>query len=191
MVYIAGVDEAGRGPLVGDVVAAAVILNPDNIPEGLDDSKKLTEKKRELLFDEIITKATAYCIAKATPEEIDELNILHATMLAMKRAVEGLAIKPHKVEVDGNRCPNINIPCEAIVKGDGKVVAISAASILAKVTRDRDMVMLDKAFPEYGFAKHKGYPTKLHMEALSQHGATSHHRKSFRPVRVAIENDTF
>lgn len=185
--HIAGVDEAGRGPLVGDVVAAAVILNPNDIPVGLNDSKKLTEKKRELLFDEIINKAVAYCIAKVTPDEIDELNILHATMLAMKRAVEGLAVTPNKVEVDGNRCPDIAMPCEAIVKGDGKVAAISAASILAKVTRDRDMVLLDKAFPEYGFAKHKGYPTKVHIEALAKHGGTPYHRKSFKPVRDVLK----
>lgn len=188
---IAGVDEAGRGPLAGDVVAAAVILNPEDIPKGLNDSKKLTEKKRELLFDEIINKAVAYCIAKASPNEIDDINILHATMLAMKRAVEGLAIAPNKVEVDGNRCPNIAIPCEAIVKGDGKVAAISAASILAKVARDREMLELDKIFPEYGFAKHKGYSTKAHIEALSKHGATPYHRKSFKPVQEAMEKDTF
>lgn len=184
--HIAGVDEAGRGPLAGDVVAAAVILKPSHGIVGLNDSKKLTEKKREALFDEIITAVEAYCIARASVQEIDELNILHATMLAMKRAVEGLNAPVDHVMVDGNRCPDIEISCEAIVKGDSKVEAISAASILAKVTRDRDMLALDKQWPEYGFAKHKGYPTALHMEKLKAHGATEHHRTSFKPVKDVL-----
>lgn len=184
--WIAGVDEAGRGPLAGDVVAAAVILKPSHGIVGLNDSKKLTEKKRETLFDEITSRAQAYCVARASVQEIDELNILHATMLAMKRAVEGLNAPIDHVMVDGNRCPDIEVSCEAIVKGDSKVEAISAASILAKVTRDRDMLALDKQFPEYGFAKHKGYPTALHMEKLKVHGATEHHRKSFKPVKEVL-----
>ncbi|MEQ5221526.1 ribonuclease HII [Providencia alcalifaciens] len=184
---IAGVDEVGRGPLVGAVVTAAVILDPNNPIEGLADSKKLSEKKREKLFDEIKEKALCWCIGRAEPEEIDQLNILHATMLAMQRAVEGLSIKPEFVLVDGNRCPKLDIPSQAVVKGDSLVQEISAASILAKVVRDREMVELDKAFPEYGFVKHKGYPTAYHLEKLAEFGATEFHRKSFAPVRRALD----
>lgn len=184
---IAGVDEVGRGPLVGAVVTAAVILDPNNPIEGLADSKKLSEKKREKLFDEIKEKALCWCIGRAEPEEIDQLNILHATMLAMQRAVEGLLIKPEFVLVDGNRCPKLDMPSQAVVKGDNLVQEISAASILAKVVRDREMVELDKAFPEYGFAKHKGYPTAYHLEKLAEFGATEFHRKSFAPVRRALD----
>lgn len=185
---IAGVDEVGRGPLVGAVVTAAVILDPNNPIAGLADSKKLSEKKREKLFDEIKEKALCWCIGRAEPEEIDKINILHATMLAMQRAVAGLSIVPEFVLIDGNRCPELPIPSQAVVKGDSLVQEISAASILAKVVRDREMVELDKAFPEYGFAKHKGYPTAYHLEKLAQYGATEFHRKSFAPVRRALDS---
>lgn len=184
---IAGVDEVGRGPLVGAVVTAAVILNPTKPIIGLTDSKKLTEKKREKLFVEIQEKALCWCIGRAEPEEIDELNILHATMLAMQRAVAGLSMTPDFVLVDGNRCPTLSMPSQAVVKGDSLVQEISAASILAKVVRDCEMVELDIAYPEYGFAKHKGYPTAYHLEKLAQFGATKFHRKSFAPVRRALE----
>lgn len=184
---IAGVDEVGRGPLVGAVVTAAVILDPKNPIIGLTDSKKLTEKKREKLFVEIQEKALCWCIGRAEPEEIDEINILHATMLAMQRAVAGLSITPDFVLIDGNRCPILSMPSQSVVKGDSLVQEISAASILAKVVRDREMVELDKAYPEYGFAKHKGYPTPYHLEKLAQFGATEFHRKSFAPVRRALE----
>nr|WP_308227114.1 ribonuclease HII [Providencia vermicola] len=184
---IAGVDEVGRGPLVGAVVTAAVILDPTKPIIGLTDSKKLTEKKREKLFVEIQEKALCWCIGRAEPEEIDELNILHATMLAMQRAVAGLSMTPDFVLVDGNRCPTLSMPSQAVVKGDSLVQEISAASILAKVVRDREMVELDIAYPEYGFAKHKGYPTAYHLEKLAQFGATKFHRKSFAPVRRALE----
>lgn len=184
---IAGVDEAGRGPLVGNVVAAAVILDPENPIEGLADSKKLSEKKRERLFDEIQLKAKAFCIALATPAEIDEINILHASMLAMQRAVEGLKIQPNHVLVDGNRLPKWSYSAEAIVKGDAKEPAIGAASILAKVARDREMVALNDLHPGYGFAKHKGYPTKAHMEALAALGPLPEHRRSFGPVKVLCD----
>nr|WP_283126008.1 MULTISPECIES: ribonuclease HII [Providencia] len=183
---IAGVDEVGRGPLVGAVVTAAVILDPNKPIIGLADSKKLTEKKREQLFIEIQEKALCWCIGRAEPEEIDEINILHATMLAMQRAVAGLSITPDFVLVDGNRCPKLSMPSQAVVKGDSLVKEISAASILAKVVRDREMVALDKTYPEYGFAKHKGYPTAYHLEKLAQHGATKFHRTSFAPVRRAL-----
>ncbi|EPL6456065.1 MULTISPECIES: ribonuclease HII [Providencia] len=185
---IAGVDEVGRGPLVGAVVTAAVILDPNNPIAGLADSKKLSEKKREKLFDEIKEKALCWCIGRAEPEEIDKINILHATMLAMQRAVAGLSIVPEFVLIDGNRCPELPMPSQAVVKGDSLVQEISAASILAKVVRDREMVELDKAFPEYGFAKHKGYPTAYHLEKLAQYGATEFHRKSFAPVRRALDS---
>ncbi|MCF2859442.1 ribonuclease HII [Pseudoalteromonas sp. SMS1] len=181
--YIAGVDEVGRGPLVGDVVTAAVILDPNKPIEGLTDSKKLSEKKRNALAQEIKDKALCYCIARASVEEIDELNILHATMLAMKRAVEGLEVPAEFVFIDGNRLPQINVPAQAVVKGDSLVPEISAASILAKVTRDNEMIELDAKFPEFGFAGHKGYPTKAHFEALATHGITPYHRKSFKPVQ--------
>ena len=179
---IAGVDEVGRGPLVGAVVTAAVILDPQKPIIGLTDSKKLSEKKRLALAEEIKEKALCWSLGRAEPEEIDSLNILHATMLAMQRAVEGLSITPDFVLVDGNRVPNLSMPAQAVVKGDALVQEISAASILAKVTRDLEMAELDKQFPEYGFAKHKGYPTALHVEKLSQYGATPFHRKSFAPV---------
>ena len=180
---IAGVDEVGRGPLCGDVVTAAVILDPNNPIVGLTDSKKLSEKKREALFDVIKQNALAWCVARASVDEIDELNILHATMLAMQRAVSGLNIKPNYVLVDGNRCPNFGIRTQAVVKGDLLVAEISAASILAKVTRDREMVELDKLYPQYGLAKHKGYPTKDHLNAIEQHGVNHLYRKSFAPIK--------
>ena len=183
---IAGVDEVGRGPLVGDVVTAAVILDPANPISGLTDSKKLSDKKRELLFVEIQEKALSFAIGRATPTEIDELNILHATMLAMQRAVAGLTIQPEFVFIDGNRCPQLNMPSEAIVKGDLRVAEISAASILAKVTRDREMVALDERYPEFGFAKHKGYPTKAHFAAIEQFGVIDEYRKSFKPVKKVL-----
>lgn len=183
----AGCDEVGRGPLAGDVVAAAVILDPRNPIMGLDDSKKLTEKKRELLFDEIQAKAKSWCIARASVAEIDSLNILQASLLAMTRAVQGLAIEPEHVLVDGNKLPKWKYTAEAVVKGDSRVAAISAASILAKVTRDREMVSLDKVYPGYGFADHKGYPTKVHMDALERLGVTPIHRRSYAPVRAKIE----
>ncbi|WP_078084813.1 ribonuclease HII [Microbulbifer mangrovi] len=184
---LAGVDEVGRGPLAGDVVAAAVILDPQNPVAGLADSKKLSEKKREALFDEIREKALAFAVARATVAEIDQLNILHASMLAMKRAVEQLSVQPEYVLVDGNRKPQWHYECDTVVKGDDRVAAIAAASILAKVTRDREMVVLDQQYPEYGLAGHKGYPTKAHMEALARLGATPVHRKSFAPVRRQLE----
>ena len=183
---IAGVDEVGRGPLVGDVVTAAVILDADNPIVGLTDSKKLSDKKREQLFAEIQEKALCFAIGRSTPEEIDQLNILHATMLAMQRAVANLTVQPEFVFIDGNRCPQLNMPCEAIVKGDLRVAEISAASILAKVTRDQDMLALDKRYPEYGFAKHKGYPTKAHFAALEKLGVIPEYRKSFKPVKKAL-----
>jgi len=189
---IAGVDEVGRGPLVGDVVTAAVILDPDNPIEGLKDSKKLSEKKRPLLAEEIKKKAIAWAIGRATPEEIDTLNILHATMLAMQRAVQSLNVTPDFVLVDGNRCPtflseNGSIETQAVVKGDDRVAEISAASILAKVARDEEMVELDKIYPEYGFAQHKGYPTKVHLEKIIEHGVLDCYRASFKPVAKVIQ----
>lgn len=183
---IAGVDEVGRGPLVGAVVTAAVILDPNNPIEGLADSKKLSEKKRLLLAEEIKAKALCWSLGRAEPEEIDQLNILHATMLAMQRAVAGLNIQPDFVLVDGNRIPTLPMPAQAVIKGDSLVAEISAASILAKVARDQEMDELDKQYPEYGFAKHKGYPTKLHFEKLAQFGATPFHRKSFAPVKKIL-----
>ncbi|MGJ8648036.1 MAG: ribonuclease HII [Marinomonas colpomeniae] len=185
---IAGTDEAGRGPLAGEVVAAAVILDPKKPIEGLADSKKLSEKKREALFVEIKEKSLAYGIASATIEEIDEINILHASMLAMSRAVALLPVVPEHVLVDGNRLP-LDLPCsaEAVIKGDARQAAISAASILAKVTRDRDIVKAAKIYPEYGFEKHKGYPTALHLEAIRLHGITPIHRRSFGPVKRILE----
>ena len=185
--YIAGVDEAGRGPLIGSVVAAAVILDPARPIEGLNDSKKLTEKKREKLFLEIQEKALAWSIAEATHTEIDQINILQASLLAMTRAVEGLVIQPHQVLVDGNKVPQgIRVPCEAVIGGDALHPEISAASILAKVYRDRQMLALDAKYPEFGFAKHKGYPTKAHYEALALHGVLDEHRRSYSPVRKAM-----
>lgn len=182
-VLLAGVDEVGRGPLAGDVVAAAVILDPKNPIAGLADSKKLSEKRRETLFNEIREKALSFAIARASVAEIDQLNILHASMLAMKRAVEQLSVQPEFVLVDGNRKPNWCYACDTVVKGDDRVAAIAAASILAKVTRDREMVLLDQQYPGYGLAGHKGYPTKAHLAALAELGATPIHRKSFAPVQ--------
>ncbi len=191
---IAGVDEVGRGPLVGDVVTAAVILDPENPIEGLMDSKKLSEKKREILAVQIKKKAIAWSIGRANPEEIDTLNILHATMLAMQRAVLGLSVTPDYVLVDGNRCPAFgaqgDIACQAVVKGDARVAEISAASILAKVVRDHEMVALDKLHPEYGFAQHKGYPTKAHLENIIIHGVLDCYRQSFKPVARVLAQST-
>ena len=180
---VAGVDEAGRGPLAGPVVAAAVILDDQQPIKGLNDSKKLTPATRDRLFDEIRAKALCLCIAEATVEEIDQINILQATMLAMKRAVEGLRLKPAQVLVDGNRLPVLKVPAEAIVKGDAKVTAIAAASILAKVHRDRLCQQLHERYPLYGFDGHKGYGTAEHLAALREHGASPWHRRSFAPVR--------
>ena len=176
---ICGCDEAGRGPLCGPVVAAAVILPPDIEIEGLNDSKKLTEKKREKLFDIIKEKAIAYAIAEASPEEIDEINILNASMLAMRRAVEALPVKADFALIDGNCSRGFEIPTETVVSGDAKSCSIAAASILAKVTRDRGCKELDDAYPMYGIAKHKGYPTKDHMNAVREHGPSPIHRKTF------------
>jgi ribonuclease HII len=183
---IAGVDEAGRGPLAGPVVAAAVILDDTQPIAGLADSKALTALRRERLFDEIRAKALCCSIAQASVEEIDRLNILQATMLAMQRAVEGLRLKPVKVLVDGNRLPTLGILAEAIVGGDAKVAAISAASILAKVHRDRLCAQLHEEFPQYGFVSHKGYGTPEHLQALRDHGACPQHRRSFAPVAAAL-----
>ncbi|WP_245792098.1 ribonuclease HII [Teredinibacter waterburyi] len=185
--WVAGVDEVGRGPLAGDVVAAAVILKPSHGIVGLADSKKLSEKKRDRLFDEIRAKAVCFSVARASVAEIDELNILQASLLAMKRAVEGLDQSPDYVLVDGNRLPKWAYHGEAVVKGDSKVESISAASILAKVTRDREMTELDRLYPGYGLAQHKGYPTKLHMEALQQLGVSVIHRRSFGPVKALLD----
>ncbi|MER3385059.1 ribonuclease HII [Pectobacterium aroidearum] len=183
---IAGVDEVGRGPLVGAVVTAAVMLDPTRPIVGLADSKQLSEKRRLALYDEIKEKALAWSLGRAEPEEIDQLNILHATMLAMQRAVAGLAVVPDFVLIDGNRCPALPMPSQAVVKGDSRVAEISAASIMAKVTRDREMVELDERFPAYGFAQHKGYPTAFHLEKLAALGATEFHRRSFAPVKRAL-----
>jgi len=185
--WVAGVDEVGRGPLAGPVVTAAVILDPEQPISGLADSKAISEKKREALFDEIKQKARAWAIGRAEVEEIDEINILQATMLAMQRAVAALAVQPGHALIDGNRCPDLPCTAEAIIKGDGKIPAISAASIIAKVTRDREMVLLDAEYPGYGLAGHKGYPTKAHMAALNDLGVTPIHRRSFAPVRRALE----
>ncbi|MBS0436378.1 MAG: ribonuclease HII [Proteobacteria bacterium] len=183
---VAGVDEAGRGPLAGPVVAAAVILDELQPIKGLADSKALTARRREKLFDEIRAKALCCCIAEASAAEIDEINILQATLLAMRRAVEGLRLKPAKVLVDGNRIPVLKVPAEAIVKGDAKVKAISAASILAKVHRDRLCAAMHEAHPQYGFDGHKGYPTPEHLAALRAHGACREHRRTFAPVREVL-----
>ena len=184
---MAGVDEAGRGPLAGPVVAAAVILDDLQTIQGLADSKLLSARRRERLFDEIRARALCTSIATASVEEIDRLNILQATLLAMRRAVIGLRLLPHRVEVDGNRVPELPMPVRAIIKGDGKVAAISAASILAKVQRDRLCLQMHDQFPGYGFDAHKGYPTPAHLEALARLGPCALHRRSFAPVRALIE----
>ncbi|MFT6551904.1 MAG: ribonuclease HII [Zhongshania marina] len=189
-VLTAGVDEVGRGPLCGDVVTAAVILDPNNPITGLNDSKKLTEKRREALYLEIKEKALSFCIARASVAEIDELNILQASLLAMHRAVAGLSVQPEFVLVDGNRVPNWPYRAQAVVKGDSRVPAIAAASILAKVTRDREMAEFDTVYPGYGMAGHKGYPTKVHLEALKQLGITPIHRRSYAPVRAIVEAES-
>lgn len=185
---VAGVDEVGRGPLAGPVVTAAVILDPEYPIEGLMDSKKLSEARREKLAVLIKERSLAWSIGRAEVEEIDEINILQATMLAMQRAVAGLSPAPEHVLIDGNRCPQLTCTAEAIIKGDGLVPAISAASIIAKVSRDNEMVKLDAQYPGYGLAGHKGYPTKSHRDALIELGVTPIHRRSFGPVRRAIEN---
>lgn len=180
----AGVDEAGRGPLVGSVFAAAVILPPDYDLPGLTDSKKLSEKKRDLLAAMIKEQALAWCVAAAAPEEIAEFNILHATMRAMRRAVQGLAVRPHHVWIDGNRVPpDLGVSAEAVVKGDSKIIEISAASVLAKTARDAEMYALAERYPQYGFNKHKGYGTAQHLAALQQYGVLPEHRRDFAPVK--------
>lgn len=186
--WLAGVDEVGRGPLAGPVVAAAVILDPERPIEGLADSKQLSEKRREALYDLIRERALAWGLGRCEADEIDRLNIFHATLTAMTRAVEGLAHEPEYILVDGNRCPPWKWSCEAVVKGDSRVEAISAASILAKVTRDREMQQMDERYPGYGLAKHKGYPTATHLDALIRLGVTPIHRRSFRPVWEALAN---
>ena len=191
---ICGVDEAGRGPLAGAVYASAVILNPTYVIDGLTDSKKISENKRNALAIEIKQHALAWAIASSSVEEIDEINILQASLLAMKRAIEAMQSQFSvilngqvlHVQVDGNKCPNISLPCEAIVKGDSKVQAITAASILAKTARDAELYALDKQYPMYGFSKHKGYPTKAHIESLQLHGVSSIHRRSYAPVRQLL-----
>ncbi len=189
--FIAGVDEVGRGPLAGPVVAAAVILDPDQAIEGLADSKKITEKRREQLAEEIKEKALAWAISRVDIDVIDEINILQASLRAMTIAVSGLKQQPDFVMIDGNKIPaKLTIKAEAIVKGDDRVPCISAASIIAKVARDHEMIEMDKIYPGYGLAKHKGYPTKMHMEALQQLGVTEIHRRSFGPVRRVINGET-
>lgn len=183
---LAGVDEVGRGPLAGDVVTAAVILDPDQPIEGLADSKKLSEKRREQLFEQIVAKAHSWCIARASVAEIDRYNILHATLLAMRRAVEGLVVQPEYVAVDGNRLPDWHYPSQAVIKGDATVPCISAAAILAKVTRDREMVSHHAQYPAYGFAGHKGYGTPVHLDALRQCGPCELHRRSFEPIKTML-----
>ena len=191
LIWICGVDEAGRGPLVGAVVAGAVVLDPNNPIEGLKDSKKLTSARREYLYEQIMQKSKAWGVGEASPAEIDQINILQATMLAMRRAIEDLTTRlgawPDKALIDGNRCPELPIAAEAIIKGDAKEPAISAASIVAKVTRDRQMMSLHHLHPEYGFAQHMGYPTEAHFAALKQYGACDQHRRSFSPVRKVLE----
>ncbi|MEY4495632.1 MAG: Ribonuclease [Pseudomonadota bacterium] len=190
VIWVCGVDEAGRGPLAGAVVAGAVVLDPENPITGLKDSKKLSAARREFLFEQIQLKAKAWGIGEASPAEIDEINILQATMLAMRRAIEDLTTRfggwPDKALIDGNRCPELPISAEAIVKGDTKEPAISAASILAKVTRDRQMMVLHELHPQYGFAQHMGYPTEAHFAALKEFGVCDQHRRSFSPVRNVL-----
>jgi ribonuclease HII len=192
IIWVCGIDEAGRGPLVGAVVAGAVVLDPNNPIEGLKDSKKLSSARREYLYGQIMQKAKAWGVGEASPIEIDEINILQATMLAMRRAIEDLRSKlgvwPDKALIDGNRCPELPIPAEAIIKGDAKEPSISAASIIAKVTRDRQMQILHERYPQYGFAQHMGYPTEAHFAALKQYGACAEHRRSFSPVRKVLES---
>jgi ribonuclease HII len=194
VIWICGVDEAGRGPLVGSVVAGAVVLDPENPIEGLKDSKKLTAARREFLYEQIMVKAKAWGVGEASPTEIDNINILQATMLAMRRAIEDLASRlgtwPDKALIDGNRCPDLSIAAVAIIKGDTKEPAISAASIVAKVTRDRQMQLLHERHPQYGFAQHMGYPTEAHFAALKEFGVCEEHRRSFSPVRKVLENMT-
>jgi ribonuclease HII len=187
VLWVAGVDEAGRGPLAGPVSAAAVILDPARPIQGLDDSKKLTPARRDALDLEIRERALAWAVAWASAEEIDRINILQASMLAMQRAVAALSIRPRRVLVDGNRCPDVGCEARAVIGGDGLVPSIGAASILAKVARDRLMCELDRTFPGYGFAGHKGYPTRAHIEALRRLGPCPEHRRSFGPVRSLIE----
>jgi len=191
VIWVCGVDEAGRGPLVGSVVAGAVVLDPFNPIEGLRDSKKLTAARREFLYEQILNKAKAWGVGEASAQEIDQINILQATMLAMRRAIEDLTSKlgswPDKALIDGNRCPELPIPAQAIVKGDAKEPAISAASIIAKVTRDKQMMELHQRHPQYGFAQHMGYPTESHFAALQEFGACEQHRRSFSPVRKVLE----
>ncbi len=184
---VAGVDEAGRGPLAGPVVAGAVILDVNNPIAGLDDSKRLSAARRDRLFDEIQQKALAWSVASASVEEIDTINILQATMLAMQRAVNSLQPAAEHALIDGNRCPQLSCPARAIIRGDSRVAAISAASIIAKVTRDREMQVLDVMYPGYGLAQHKGYPSKAHIEALQQLGASPVHRRSYAPVRKILQ----
>lgn len=192
VLWVCGVDEAGRGPLVGAVVAGAVVLDPNNPIHGLKDSKKLTAAKRDVLYEQILENAKAWGVGEASPGEIDQINILQATMLAMRRAIEDLSMRlgawPEKALIDGNRCPELPITAEAIVKGDAKEPAISAASIIAKVTRDRQMLRLHELHPEYGFAQHMGYPTEAHFAALKRYGACSEHRRTFSPVRKVLDS---
>ena len=183
---VCGVDEAGRGPLAGPVVAAAVILDPNNPIDGLNDSKKLSARRRERLKAEICAKALAWAVAEASVEEIDAINILHASMLAMQRAVDALSVTPARALIDGNRCPKLACEVEAVVGGDGKIEAIAAASILAKTTRDAGMSDLHLRYPQYGFDRHMGYPTALHLQALREHGPSPVHRRSFSPVRQLV-----
>ncbi len=187
MELTAGIDEAGRGPLAGPVVAGAVILDPARPIEGLADSKKLTETQRDRLYDLILERALAWAVGRAEVDEIDRINILHASMLAMRRSAEALEPRPRLALVDGNRCPDLFCDTLAVVRGDGLIPEISAASIIAKVTRDRLMRQLDRDYPGYGFARHKGYPTKMHLEALRRQGISPVHRRSFGPVRALLE----
>ena len=184
---VCGIDEAGRGPLAGPVVAAAVILDPARPIAGLNDSKKLSAKKRDFLADEIRQHAIAWAVAEASVEEIDQINILQASLLAMRRAVGKLSVRPQSALVDGNKCPRLEIPVEAIIKGDGSIASIAAASILAKTTRDAQMLVLHECYPQYGFDRHMGYPTAAHFAALQAHGVSPIHRRSFKPVAELLE----
>ena len=184
---VCGIDEAGRGPLAGSVVAAAVILDPARPIAGLNDSKKLSAKKRDFLADEIRQHAIAWAVAEASVEEIDQINILQATLLAMRRAVDKLMVRPESALVDGNKCPRLEIPVEAIIQGDGSIASIAAASILAKTTRDAQMLVLHECYPQYGFDRHMGYPTAAHFATLQAHGVSPIHRRSFKPVAELLE----